>query len=560
MHRRSASALAITLTGLTCAPAAAFTLFGFPTAFDIQNGQYNKWVRQPAHTPFTLHYKVDPALLTNQPPAVAAEARNAAARAFASWQAVTNGFITFAEETRWVGTVPNANPIPPRWEGPPIAEWLANQAYFQSLGINPGWGANIEIFSRPNGFTLQSQSYPLFQMTPNILGFTVVNRQAGRIVSAEIYLNESRNDWRVDGSPGFDVETVILHELGHTLGLDHPNQAVAMGGVNLDRYTFQSGAPWCTCDVMYSDYTGVKRVLTADESGAMSFLYPAGAGDLDGDGQLTFVDVARAFNVADSGVQPAPYTLRTLDFVDHNGAVGPLELAYMLQWATGAVAYSPDGPQQRGFPTASMPTAIAITAQATPNDVGKGGPVSVAVRIANQNAVAVLGWGFALQYDTAIFSNPRCTPGDFPAGSLKIATLADDGAIEIQNVAVAPDSSTAALLVTLTFDVNLQTAAAAGSSTFVIASPSLVVNVGGVIRNYGDPGETLTLTDAQVIASDLDANDDGVVDLLDLYAWSASPIDVNHDSVVNDADRRRLSDCLRRDEVADILPLARRSQ
>lgn len=50
--------------------------------------------------------------------------------------------------------------------------------------------------------------------------------------ASEVYFNDGF-DWSVDGSPGFDVRTAALHEIGHSLGLGHvdPSHTSAMNPV-----------------------------------------------------------------------------------------------------------------------------------------------------------------------------------------------------------------------------------------------------------------------------------------------------------------------------------------
>ncbi len=59
--------------------------------------------------------------------------------------------------------------------------------------------------------------------------------------------------WSTDGSNGYDVESVILHENGHALGLGHSANQLA---------------------VMYATYQGVHPLLDSDDIAGITFLYP----------------------------------------------------------------------------------------------------------------------------------------------------------------------------------------------------------------------------------------------------------------------------------------------
>jgi len=87
------------------------------------------------------------------------------------------------------------------------------------------------------------------ELRPNILGVTWFSTSTDE---ADMALS-TRYSWSTDGSSGYDVETVFLHENGHVVGLGHSEVAAA---------------------VMYPYYQGVRRDLHPDDIEGITFLYP----------------------------------------------------------------------------------------------------------------------------------------------------------------------------------------------------------------------------------------------------------------------------------------------
>jgi Matrixin/Carboxypeptidase regulatory-like domain len=79
---------------------------------------------------------------------------------------------------------------------------------------------------------------------------------------ADTALN-SRFRWTTSSGSGFDVETVLLHEIGHTLGLGHSSVIGA---------------------IMEATYAGVRRSLHEDDKRGVTYLYPEPAwiGEISG--------------------------------------------------------------------------------------------------------------------------------------------------------------------------------------------------------------------------------------------------------------------------------------
>ncbi|HJZ67140.1 MAG TPA: matrixin family metalloprotease, partial [Blastocatellia bacterium] len=91
-----------------------------------------------------------------------------------------------------------------------------------------------------------------------ILGTTTqtFNVVTGELLDADIVLNSTSTcgfSWRTDGGD-LDVQTVLLHEFGHALGLGHSPDPSS---------------------IMYPVYLGVRRALDVIDVDGLAFLYPA---------------------------------------------------------------------------------------------------------------------------------------------------------------------------------------------------------------------------------------------------------------------------------------------
>ena len=252
--------------------AEGYTLLGFPSDASVQVGVYKSWVLDSdCPRSLTLSYSIESELMSGL-----GGAWDAAQTAVGSWDAVSP-IINFldADYEPVVNSDQNWADGGYGWEGPAGA----------------GIGANIDIMSRPGDFEFEFLG-KTYGFGGTSLAFAMPCVMSGNILSVDIYLN-SDYTWATGGNH-IDVQTVVLHELGHALGLDHPNQAgVGNHAQNYYPWTNLPGKPWSYGDVMHSTYypDGINRTLGEDEAGGLAFIYDLTPGDANLDNNVDVTDL-----------------------------------------------------------------------------------------------------------------------------------------------------------------------------------------------------------------------------------------------------------------------------
>ena len=111
--------------------------------------------------------------------------------------------------------------------------------------------------------------HPIFG---GILGVTWFEWDAAtnKMIEADVCLNgDGSVPWSITGTSDIDVDTVMLHELGHVATIGHSRTRKA---------------------VMYASYLGVRRELHGDDVNAISTLYPGDDGGVDPPGSCVVPD------------------------------------------------------------------------------------------------------------------------------------------------------------------------------------------------------------------------------------------------------------------------------
>ncbi len=289
-HCRGTIVLAVLVAaGGWAQQARAYALLGFPPQEAVLAGEYKTW---PMDTVSPSSVELTFALDAGFASALAVGADTAALNAISTWN-----------DAGSVLTSVDAGYQPVENTRTNFIDMFLGGGEWEGAAADNGLGANIDIMARGQDFSLvdyKSKRHGFKdsgQSGTGSLAFTVVNASNAQILSVDVYLNADY-DWSTDGGH-YDVETVVLHELGHAVGLDHPDQAVASGGANYDPWTFQPGKLSSGVEAMNSNYwpDGICRDLSEDDEGGLAFLYPGLSGDVNGDNAFRFSDVQLALDV-----------------------------------------------------------------------------------------------------------------------------------------------------------------------------------------------------------------------------------------------------------------------
>jgi hypothetical protein len=161
--------------------------------------------------------------------------------------------------------------------------------------------------------------------TVSTLALTFLSWHDGYFVEADILLNGSR-EWAIDGVYHADLQTVLLHEIGHFLGLAHSRDESA---------------------AMYAAYSGLRRELGEDDVAKVTSLYPVDSqprpSPTEPTGLVFNVDLLAGWNLVQfEGIRCLPLSEATTSIYEA-GALGSVWgfLASQQKWR----GYDPNVPE-----------------------------------------------------------------------------------------------------------------------------------------------------------------------------------------------------------------------